>query len=129
MSFGRYREEEAVMRLVCISCPRGCEMEAAMEGDEVKVTGNGCALGITYATAELTCPMRTVTSSVFIDGGDCPLLSVKTKATVPKADIDKVLSDICNVHVKAPVEVGDVLKPDIGGTGVDLVATRKVRAC
>ena len=35
--------------------------------------------------------MRVVTSSVFVDGGEMPLASVKTRGTVPKAKIGEVL--------------------------------------
>lgn len=115
------------MKLTCISCPRGCRMNVEKKGDEVVVTGNECKRGETYAVAELTCPMRTITSSIFIDGGDYPLVSVKTKDPVPKAKIKAVLDQIRTLRVTAPTNVGDVIVPDVAGTGVDVVATRKVR--
>ena len=115
------------MKLTCISCPRGCRMTVEKNGDEVVVTGNECKRGEAYAVAELTCPVRTITSSIFIDGGDYPLVSVKTKDPVPKAKIKAVLDVIRTLRATAPTNVGDVVVPDIGGTGIDLVATRKVR--
>ena len=67
--------------------------------------------------------MRTVTSSVRVEGGRRPVCSVKTAENVRKADIDAVLAAIRALTVKAPVAIGDVLCANISGTGVDLVAT------
>lgn len=114
------------MTLTCISCPRGCQMQVELRDGKVNVTGHGCKRGKTYAVAEMTCPMRTLTSSIFIDGGDCPLLSVKTKEPIPKSRIREALEAIRSLRASAPANVGDVVLSDIAGTGVDLVATRKV---
>ena len=36
--------------LVCIICPRGCNLKVELEGKEIKgVTGNGCPRGLQYA--------------------------------------------------------------------------------
>jgi CxxC motif-containing protein len=115
------------MKLICISCPRGCAMTVTMENGAVKVSGNQCKRGEAYAVAEMTCPMRTLTSSIFIDGGDCPLLSIKTKDPIPKAKLAEALEDIRTIKAKAPINIGDVVLKNIAGTGVDLVATRKVQ--
>ena len=101
-------------------------MQVEIKDGKVIVKGNECKRGEKYAVAEMTCPMRTITSSIFIDGGDYPLLSVKTKDPIPKAKIPEVLDAIRALKATAPTRVGDVLLPDIAGTGVDLVATRKV---
>ncbi|MFZ5974508.1 MAG: DUF1667 domain-containing protein [Bacillota bacterium] len=114
------------MTLICISCPRGCQMQVELSDGKVTVTGNECKRGEAYAVAEMTCPMRTLTSSIFIDGGDCPLLSVKTKEPIPKSKINAALKAIRTLRAAAPKNVGDVILPDIADTGVDLIATRKV---
>ena len=67
--------------------------------------------------------MPTVTSSVHVKGGKQPLCSVKTKDTVSKAKIPEVLSAIRSANPSAPVQIGQVIVPDIAGTGVDLIAT------
>ena len=33
------------MKLICINCPKGCEMEVSVDGDKVSVTGNSCPKG------------------------------------------------------------------------------------
>lgn len=115
--------------MVCIVCPMGCHLTVT-RGDDgaVSVTGNTCRRGETYGAQEFTNPMRVVTSSVFVDGGQMPLASVKTRSTVPKAKIGEVLSALTQVRLTAPVNIGDVVAPNVAGTGVDVVATRRVDA-
>lgn len=116
----------------CIVCPRGCRLKAekVMEnGQEViKVTGNFCPRGARYATEEMTCPMRTVTTSVYVEGGTVRMLSCKTDDTVPKEKIGQVLREAASFKAKAPVRIGDVLIENVAGTGRSLVATRSVKA-
>ena len=114
--------------LICIGCPMGCPMTVDMEGDEITVKGNHCARGAAYAKKEVTSPTRSVTSSICVDGGVMPVVSVKTKQDVPKGAIWDVMQVIHQTRVKAPVSIGDVLVQDCAGTGGDLVATRNVAA-
>ena len=121
-----------VKEYTCIVCPRGCHLtaEKVMEdGKEViKVEGNFCPRGVKYATEEMTFPMRTVTTSVYVSGGEEKMVSVKTEDTVPKESIQKVLEEAGKLTAAAPIKVGDVLIPNVGGTGKNLVATRNVPA-
>lgn len=111
--------------ITCIICPQGCEISVCVdEGNIVSVSGNKCPRGKAYASAEATLPVRTVTSSVKLSGGDVSRLPVKTKNNVPKDKIFDVLADIKKITVTSPVKAGDVIAADIGGTGVALVATR-----
>ena len=112
-----------IREMTCIICPMGCRLSVQVEGEAITVSGNTCKRGEVYATQEVTCPMRTVTSLVAVDGAALPLCPVKTAAQVPKAKIVEVLTALKKARVKAPVKVGDVLIEDIAGTGVDLVAT------
>lgn len=109
--------------LVCIVCPRGCHMKV---DDDLRVTGNFCPRGEAYAKAELTNPTRVVTSTVRLEGGEYRRCPVKTSAPVPKDLIPELMEELCKISARAPVEVGDVLAPDILGTGADIVATREI---
>jgi Uncharacterized protein with conserved CXXC pairs len=112
--------------LTCICCPLGCQLSVTVENGKVTVCGNTCPRGAAYGEKEVTNPVRVVTSSVKVSGGDYFTLSVKTKGEVPKGRIFDVLKAISGVSVSAPVEIGDVVLTDAAGTGVDIVATRKV---
>ena len=115
--------------LICIGCPLGCMLAVEIEdGKVVNVTGNTCPKGKTYAEKEVTNPMRIVTSSVRVLGGDRVSVSCKTKSDIPKGKIFDVARALKEVEAKAPVCIGDVLVEDVAGTGVEIVATSNVRA-
>ncbi|MBQ6680311.1 MAG: DUF1667 domain-containing protein [Lachnospiraceae bacterium] len=115
--------------LICIGCPMGCMMEVKLEdGAAVSVTGNTCMKGDIYARKEVTNPTRIVTSSVRIAGSQegAVTVSCKTASDVPKGKIFDVVRDLKDVTVDAPVHIGDVVKADVAGTGVDMIATKDV---
>ena len=109
--------------MTCIICPMGCRLTCETDGDRITVSGNTCKRGEKYAIQEMTCPMRTVTSLIAVDGASLPLCPVKTAQQVPKAKIGEVLTALRAARVQAPVKLGDVLIADVAGTGVDIVAT------
>ena len=110
------------MKMICINCPKGCEMDVTVTDGKVSVTGNSCPKGETYAKAEVTSPTRMVTGLVRVAGMRKPL-PVKTKVAIPKTKIDAVLFALHQATVQLPVKIGDVIIPDVAGTGVDVVAT------
>lgn len=105
----------------------GCAVEVKTEGGRIlSVSGNTCAKGDAYARKEVTAPTRIVTSSVPVDGGDMPLVSVKTATDIPKGKVFDCLKALKGVSVKAPVHIGDVIIKNVLETGTDIVATRNV---
>ena len=94
----------------------------------LSVTGNKCPKGAEYAEQEIKNPMRTIASSVALEGGAMPLVSVRLTGPIPKAKIMDVMAVIRESTVKAPVKIGDVVIADVLGLGVDVVATRNVAA-
>lgn len=119
---------ESVRELTCIGCPMDCLVSVTMDGKEIKsVSGNSCANGDRYARREVTNPTRIVTSTAIVRDGDLPRVSVKTKTDVPKDKIFDVMKEINKIQAKAPVRIGDVLIPDVAGTGVPVIATRNIQ--
>lgn len=118
----------AIIQLTCISCPLGCplKVETDEKGAVVQVTGNTCKRGEIYGRKEVTAPERTVTSTVKVEGGSAPLVSVRTKGDIPKEKIFDCMAAIRAAKVNAPVHIGDVVIPNVCGTGVDVVATKCV---
>ena len=56
--------------LTCICCPMGCALNIEMENNEiVKISGNTCKRGDTYARAEIVRPVRMVTTIVKVENG------------------------------------------------------------
>lgn len=117
------------VNLTCIGCPLGCALTVEMEGGEVlSVTGNTCKNGEKYARKEMTHPTRIVTSTVRVAGGQLPVVSVKTASDIPKGKMFECVRELRTVEVPAPVEIGQVILPDVAGTGVCVIATKKVAA-
>lgn len=111
------------MKMICINCPRGCELEVAKMADgTVAVSGNACPRGEEYGRNELVNPTRMVTGLVRVAGMRKPL-PVKTRTAVPKGKIDAVLFALHQTTVQLPVKIGDVIIHDVAGTSVDIVAT------
>lgn len=113
--------------LICINCPLGCSLTVTMENGTVKkVEGNTCPKGEAYGEKEVTNPTRIVTSSVRVEGGNLPVVSVKTASDIPKGMIAACAKSLKSVCVKAPVHIGDVVLSDVCGTGVDMIATKNI---
>jgi len=110
--------------IICTICPTGCVIHVV--GDEksiASITGFTCKRGETYGTAEFLSPVRTLTSTVKVEGGAHPLVACRSAAPLPKDKIMDCMAEIRALTVKAPVERGQILIKNILGTGVDIVAT------
>ncbi len=114
--------------LTCIGCPMGCSITVEMEGKDIlSVAGNSCRIGDRYARTEVINPVRTLTTTAVVEGGDLPRVSVRTAANVPKGKLAECMKAINALRLKAPVAIGDIVLHDIAGTGVDVVATKNIR--
>ena len=114
--------------VICISCPMGCHLVVEGEIDKLTVSGNTCKNGEKYGIEEVTNPQRVVPSTVVIKGALTSRLPVKTADTIPKSKIFDCMKALESVVVTAPVKMGDVIVPNVCGTGVDVVATKTMPA-
>ncbi len=115
----------------CTVCPFGCELHVDLSGAEPVVTGNACARGKKYGIAEATNPVRTLTSTVLIDGiselhPNLKLLPVKVDKPIPKAMMFDGMRIIKTIKVAPPVKAGDIVYKDFLIPGVNLVAGRNI---
>lgn len=113
--------------VVCIVCPSSCRLLVHDDNGEMKVSGNTCNRGIEHGISEYTQPMRMLTSTVLIENGILPRLSVISTKEVPKAKLKECLAQIYDLAVQAPIACGDVIIHDICYTGADLVASRTMK--
>ena len=114
--------------ITCINCPMGCRMEVQQEGETVlSVKGNVCKRGENYARQECVAPERVITAVAPVQGSQTPV-SLKTRNPIPKRLIHECMEAIMEKPFTLPIHTGDVLIPDILGTGVDVVATKDVLA-
>jgi CxxC motif-containing protein len=116
------------IELTCIGCPMGCALEVTLEDKKViEVRGNSCIKGIAYAEKECTNPTRIVTSTVEIENGELDVVSVKTEKDIPKEKIYECMGALKGIKVKAPINIGDVIIQNVAETGVDVIATKRVK--
>lgn len=113
-----------VKELICISCPMGCHLK--VDVDNKTVTGNTCKRGEIYGLNEVTNPVRVVTSTIKVNGGELPVVPVKTAGAIPKKLNFECMKVINETTVSAPIKMGDILIKDVLGTGIDVVASRDI---
>jgi CxxC motif-containing protein len=115
--------------LTCIVCPIGCRMSVEWSKDgELTVTGNRCKRGAAYAEEEFRDPRRVVTGTCAISGAFSPRLPVRSSNGVPIDQLAAFLKSMYDLRLSAPIACGDVVAQDLGGTGIDLLATMTARA-
>lgn len=117
----------------CTTCPSEClltvEVERDVNGSVAaihSVTGNRCPRGDKFAHQELTCPMRVLTTTVAVFGGDEALLPVRTAEAIPLALHAQAMDLIRGVVVDAPIRMGEVVLPNLLNTGIDLIASMDI---
>jgi len=114
------------MNLICINCPRGCHLIVEKTGEEIRVEGNACQRGYTYAVNELTNPLRTLTTTVGIESETQKRLPVISSAPLPKGRIMEAMKALKDVSVKAPVHLGDPVYRNVLNLGIDILASRSI---
>ena len=111
--------------MICIECPRGCELTVTLEDARVTdVTGNLCPRGKTYAVNECESPRRVVTGTVRTEDGR--LLPVRTNGAVLRDRMMDVMAVMASTTARLPLALGDVVVEKIDGE-CDLVASRSMR--
>ena len=109
--------------IVCIVCPNGCRIRCESVAGELQCSGQKCKRGVEYVKAELTQPMRSLTTSVKTVFPDSPVVSVRTSGEIEKAKLREVVDSLANVTVRERIHIGDVVVPNVCGTGVNVICT------
>lgn len=107
------------MELVCIVCPNSCKMN----NDDGVITGFKCPRGKKFFEDELTCPKRTVCTTVATSFADMPVLPCRTSADIPKDRIFELMDLVKTLRVDRRLGRGEIIVKNVLGTGVDLIST------
>ena len=114
--------------VTCIVCPIGCKILVRTDGKHFEIcNGNKCKKGIEYARSEALDPRRILTSSILVNNGEWPLVSVKSSSPVPKNKIFQVLEFIKKAKVDAPVTLGQNILKNVANTKINIIATKSVK--
>ena len=115
-------------KLTCIECPIGCGLSVDIENCKVvKVSGNKCPKGETYAASEVENPVRILTSTVVAKGLELKMIPVRTDGPIPKANIYQTAAELRKVRITKPVSQGERIIKNFLGLGVNIISTREVR--
>lgn len=121
------------LQFSCTTCPSECLLTVEVERDANgavtavrSVTGNSCPRGDKFAHQELTCPMRVLTTTVAVSGGDEVLLPVRTAEAIPLGLHAQAMALIRGLAVNAPIHMGDVILPNLLNTNINLVASMDI---
>ncbi|NLJ60997.1 MAG: DUF1667 domain-containing protein [Firmicutes bacterium] len=118
-----------VLEVTCIVCPVGCPIEVELrQGVVFDVRGHECKRGKEYALDEVFSPVRTLTTTVRVQGGILPLVPVRTERPIPKGSIHKVLEELAKLRIDAPVEYHQVILDNLDICGVRVIAGRTLPA-
>ena len=115
-------------KILCITCPKGCSLEITRDGETIVEIKSGCKRGHEYAEREMTDPRRMVATTVRVRNGAHPLLPVYTAAPFPKGQIQTLMEALRGVEISAPVRMGTVVLENALGSGIDILASRDMRA-
>lgn len=117
----------------CTTWPSECLLTVEVERDTNgavaavrSVTGNNCPRGDKFAHQELTCPMRVLTTTVAVSGGDEALLPVRTAEAIPLTLHAQAMNLLRGAVVDAPIRMGDIVLPNLLNTGIDLIASMDI---
>ncbi len=115
--------------IICTVCPMGCHIRVSGEGDRIdSIEGFTCKRGETYGRNEFSHPVRILTSTVKLSGGEETLLPVRSEKPVPKELVQAIVAELKKVEAAAPVKRHDVIVPNVLGTGVDIISSDTVGA-
>ena len=117
-------------KFICVSCPLGCGLTVSLNdsGEVVKVEGNTCPRGESYARSEVKDPRRVFASTVRVKNGKLPVCPIRSKTPAPKEKLFEIAEEVAKLEVNAPLKIGQVLIHNVCGTDVDIVASRDLAA-
>ena len=111
--------------IICIMCPKACRIRLTVDNEDniTEVSNHQCKEGEKYAVAEYKFPGRVLTTTLLVEGSARKLLPVRTNKPIPKSKLMEVMYFLCDLKVKPPIKIGQVVVTNIMDTGSDLIAT------
>ncbi len=113
--------------LVCIVCPNGCQLKITGEGKDIVVEGAKCKKGKTFALEEITCPKRTICTTMKTIYEEVPVIPVRTASEIPKELIMDLMVAVNSVTIKKVLPRGSVVIKNVLNTGVDIITTSDMK--
>jgi CxxC motif-containing protein len=111
--------------IICIGCPLGCRTTLRIDrhGEVLKITGYKCKEGRQYVLNEYRKPVRILTATIRTEESPRPLLPVRTNQPILKSKLKEATLTLARMKARPPIKMGDVILPNLLGSGVDVIAT------
>jgi NADPH-dependent 2,4-dienoyl-CoA reductase/sulfur reductase-like enzyme/CxxC motif-containing protein len=111
--------------IICLTCPNACRGRVVLNnaGEITKIFNYLCKRGEEFAVKEIKNPERVLTATVRTNQSDQPLLAVRTDRPISKKLLKKCMRELGQIEIERPVEVGEIIVPNLLGSGANLVAT------
>ena len=111
--------------IICVGCPMGCHVVLSFDssGEVIDYSGNECKKGKKYSKQEYENPVRVFTATVLTKDSARPLLPVRTSSAIPKEKFMECARMISTTTVDPPMNIGDIVIPNILDTGADLICS------
>ncbi len=113
--------------IMCVLCPNSCHLKIEYDENTKSITnlsGHQCKRAHDFALQEITNPMRTLTFSVFVDGGNLPLVSTRSESEIPLTQVTRYVAILKELRLSAPVKCGDIVYQD---DTCKIIATKNIR--
>jgi len=117
------RDNGKTIELICLICPSGCRLTADALGN---VSGYLCERGVEYAREEIRNPVRTLTSTVSIEGGAVRRCPVRTTKMIPKGIMIDATRALDIVKLRAPVNIGQTFSVSVNNSAVEFMVTKNI---
>lgn len=114
------------MQIQCRYCNTNCQM--TYEPENGNVSGNACIRGITYAKNFDPTALTVRKFKVELINGFSKHLLVETNQPISMLVADQLEQEIKTAKISAPVSFGERVLINIANTGIDLLASRKMKA-
>lgn len=109
--------------ITCIVCPRGCRLVLSQVSGQVEVDGYRCPKGEVYGRQEALNPLRVLTTTVRTDLFDIPRVPVRLAPEIPLNSIGDFMHLVAEIRLTTSCLPGDIIAADLGGRGVNVIAT------
>ncbi len=105
----------------------GCKISVEIkDGEVIKIENAECRRGRDYSIQEVTSPVRDFFTTVRVEGGMIPVLSVRSTRPIPKNMLMACASELAKIVISPPVRLGDTVVNNILNLGIDIVATKTI---
>lgn len=116
-------QKQPLKNVVCIVCPKGCEIEVYGDVSHPVFKGYSCEKGLEFAKQDLVNPKRVLCTTIRTNNPRRILLPVRTDREIPLEIFDKVMCKIKQIVVEKPVRRGEVIVENIANSNASLIAT------